>query len=168
MFFKFMVFLAIVCAIGFLPVNAVCENTAQKELPVFTNQDIEKYRNPSDTKKTATKTDRTSEKSEKSQKIKEEREQEYWCKKATQYNRKIEMLQDEVKEREKELSDLKDPLSQGTPGKKKSIERNIKSTQKKLDGARKRLKYAEKDLAEIEDEAHRKDIPPGWLRCQFE
>jgi hypothetical protein len=99
---------------------------------------------------------------------KERQQQEYWCKKATQYERKVEIAQDEVKETEKELSELKDASFQGNSRKKKSTEKNIRSTQKKLEGAKKRLKYAERDLSDLGDEAHRKDIPPGWLRCQFE
>ena len=38
----------------------------------------------------------------------------------------------------------------------------------KITKSKKQLRYAEKDLAEFEGEAHRKEVPPGWLRCQFE
>lgn len=153
---KFLLVLMMVSVIGLFPVNALGEdNTGQKEVPVFTNQDIEKYKKSSDSKPPVAKVDKTEEKRERSQEIKEEHEKEYWCKKATQYKRKIEKEQDEVSEIEKELS--------ADIGHKKKT-----ALEKKLKNSRKKLKYAEKDLAELEDEAHRGKIPPGWLRCQFE
>ena len=49
------------------------------------------------------------------------------------------------------------------------------STSKKVNTLQSRLKKAkdhksstERDLKDIENEAHRKGIPPGWLRCQFD
>lgn len=142
------------------PVWAMGQNeTAQKEPPVFTNQDIEKYKQPSDSKFHPVKTDRTAEKKAKAEKIKEEQEKESWCKKANSYKKKIDKIKDEITEAEKELSEEK--------GVDLSYKKK-KEVQKRLHNARKHLKYAEKDLSELEDEAHRNGIPPGWLRCQFE
>ncbi len=139
---------------------------------VFTNQDIEKYKKPSDSEPQSTKIDRTidktSERREKAEKIKEEREQEYWCKKATVYKRRIEKAQDKVEEAEKELSELQNAEPLTSIQKKRATEKKIKELQKKLERGRKQLKYAERDLSDLEEEAHRKRIPPGWLRCQFE
>ncbi|MDP2753171.1 MAG: hypothetical protein Q8P40_02140, partial [Nitrospirota bacterium] len=108
---------------------------------------------------TKTKMDKATEKSEKAQKIKEEQEKEYWCKKTIQYKNKIEKIKEEIAEAEKELSGENSMYL--SYKEKKAIQKKIKSEKKKL-------KYAENDLAEFEDEAHRKGIPPGWLRCQFE
>lgn len=167
---KLLVVLLIIYFSGLSAVTASGDDSpaTSEEAPYFSNKDIEKYKKPSDDKTPDVKIDKTERKGEAAREKKIQQEQEYWCKKATQYNRKVEVAQDEVKGTEKELSDLKDALSQGTLRKKKSVERNIKSNQKKLDGAKNRLKYAERDLGDLEDEAHRKDIPPGWLRCQFE
>jgi hypothetical protein len=144
-------------AIGVFPVAVMAEDK------VFTNQDIEKYKKPSDSEPQSTKIDRTidktSERREKAEKIKEEREREYWCKKATQYRRNIDKIKEEIAETEKALS--------GESG-EKLFHKKKKGLKKKLQRDNKRLKYARQDLAEIEDEAHRNKIPPGWLRCQFE
>ena len=145
---RFLTGVLIVFAIGFSPfVSKGEENNVQKEAAVFSNQDIEKYKKPSDNKTAYIKTDRAAERKEKTLEIKEEKEKEYWCKRANPYRKKIERIKEEAGELEK---------------------LNTKKAGKRLENARKRLKYAEKDLAELEDEAHRKGIPPGWLRCQFE
>lgn len=144
------------------------ESTVRKETPVFTNQDIEKYKKPSDSKPLRVKTDRTAGKKERAEKIKEGFEKEYWCKKATDYRRRIEKAQDDVREVEKEISELQNTGPPTTAKKKKSAEEKIKKLQKGLERARKQLRFAERVLSDFEDEAHRKEIPPGWLRCQFE
>lgn len=149
--------LLLVVSIGLFPGFAFGED--KKEAPLYTNQDIEKYKKPSDSKSAAVRTDKTSEKSGKSQKLKEEHEREYWCKTATSYKRKIEKVKDDIAEAEKELSG---ESSMHISYKKK------KTIQNKITKSKKQLRYAEKDLAEFEGEAHRKEVPPGWLRCQFE
>jgi uncharacterized protein (DUF3084 family) len=94
---------------------------------------------------------------------KEKEDKEYWCKKAAQHRKKIEKAQEEIKEAEKKLSETENIGLQDAKKKK-----NHKQAQKNLDRAKKQLKDSEKELRELEDEAHRKGIPPGWLRCQFE
>ena len=134
------------------------DSTVQKETPVFTNQDIEKYKKPSDSEPSPVKTDRTAENRGKLLKAKEQHEKEYWCKTATQHKKKIERAQEDIAEAERELSGEYGALSY----KKRS------ALQNRLKNAKRRLKYAEKDLAEIENEAYGKGVSPGWLRCQFE
>jgi len=151
-----------ICALPFLllfSISARGEDSAvQKETPVFTNQDIEKYKKLSDSESLPVKTDRTAENRGKLLKAKEQHEKEYWCKTATRHKKKIERAQEDIVEAEKELSGEYGALSY----KKRS------ALQNGLRNAKRRLKYAEKDLAEIEDEAYRKGVPPGWLRCQLE
>ncbi len=149
--------LPLVVSIGLFSGSAFGED--KKEAPLYTNQDIEKYKRPSDSKTGVVKTDKAERKKEKSQKSKEEHEKEYWCKTATSYKNKIEKIQDEIAEAEKELSG---ESSASISYKKK------KAIQNKITKSKKQLRYAEKDLAEFEGEAHRKEVPPGWLRCQFE
>ncbi|TAL22985.1 MAG: hypothetical protein EPN94_10195 [Nitrospirae bacterium] len=131
----------------------------KKGAPIYTNQDIEKYKKTSDANTPIAKADRTTDKKEKAQKIVEEREKEYWCKSATYHKRKIEKIKDDIAETEKEI-----PVENERPLSSK----NKKAVQKRLNALNKNLKYAEKDLNGLEAEAHRKSIPPGWLRCQFE
>ncbi len=162
MLYRVLFVLIIVLVIGLFPVIAAGADTAsQTEAPVFTNQDTEKYKTPADNNPSVIKTkmDKATEKSEKAQKIKEEQEKEYWCKKTIQCKNKIEKIKEEIAEAEKELSG--ENSMHLSYKEKKAIQKKIKSEKKKL-------KYAENDLAEFEDEAHRKGIPPGWLRCQFE
>lgn len=170
MLFRYMIVTTIIFAVGLFPSAVFAEDTTVKkeEIPVFTNQDIEKYKKPSDSKPPVTKIDKTVEKRERLQRIKEEQEGEYWCKKATDYKRRIERAQDEVEEVEKELSKLQNIEPLTSTKKKRATEKRIKELQKKLGRERKQLRYAERDLSDLEDEAHRKEIPPGWLRCQFE
>lgn len=153
-------------------VNLICcagaygaEGPSEEQPRIFTNQDIEKYKGPSVVKaKTDTRTvsrdDMERARNNKKQSIREDQEKEYWCKKASAYKKKIKIADDDVKEAEKEIAQ---ESSKGSHGGKKTAQ-----LQKKLEKARKKVEYAEADLGELEDEAHRKGVPPGWLRCQFE
>ena len=145
------------------PVNGD-ESSAQEQPQVFTNQDIEKYSSPSDAKTTETKEvfqeDRQESVKDKKRRIAEEHEMEYWCKKASVYKKKIKEADEDVKEAEKEI------FEEGSKSSRSS--KNTALRQKKLEKARKKVKDAEAVLGELEDEAHRKGVKPGWLRCQFE
>ena len=140
---------------------------AQKEDLTFSNQDLEKYKLPSDNKTQATKPRRAEEKREKTRKTEEQKEKEYWCKRAEYYVKKIEKAQDEVDKQEERLDELKAAASRELGKQRKLLDKEIKKTRKKLESARKQVTARERDKARIEEEAHRKGIPPGWLRCQF-
>jgi hypothetical protein len=103
------------------------ENTVQEEIPYFTNKDIRQYKQPSDGEIPVTDGDRKTEKDKRSQKIKEDREKEYWCKKAGPYRKKIDRTRDEIQATEKALSE-----SSLTPKKKKTLNRKLQSSRKKL------------------------------------
>lgn len=132
------------------------KDSSQQDVPYFSDKDVEQYKMPSDNKPPGTRVKDARTKEEKAAEKKEQREQEDWCKRATLLRKRIEKAQDAALEIEEELSAEK--LSR-----KKRI-----PLEKKLKRARKQVSYAEKDLTDLENEAHRKDIPPGWLRCQFE
>ena len=87
-------------------------------------------------------------------------EQEYWCKKATNARNKIENAGRDVIEREEDISREKT--------KSVRTSRKINTLQARLKKAKDHRSSAERDLKDIESEAHRKGIPPGWLRCQFD
>jgi hypothetical protein len=140
----------------FLPVMGA-ESAPSDGVPYFTNEDVKKYRQPSDNGNAVVKHERSGDRGETAKKGEGQKEQEYWCKKATSYRRKIEKNREEVLNREKVFTDLKEGS-----GKKK------KSAEEKLEKWRRQLKESERDLADLEDEAHRRAIPPGWLRCQFD
>ncbi|HEX8947756.1 MAG TPA: hypothetical protein VF790_02270 [Dissulfurispiraceae bacterium] len=140
---------------------------AQREDLTFSNQDLEKYKPASDNKAQAVKPPRTEEKKEKTQKTEEQKEKEYWCKRAEYYAKKIEKAQDEVDKQEERLDELKDAASRELGKQRKLLDKEIKKTRKKLESARKQVAARERDMARIKEEAHKKGVPPGWLRCQF-
>ena len=150
-------------------VNSICctavngdDKSEQGQPQLFTNQDIEKYKDPSEAKTTDAKTvlreDREESLKDKKKSIAEEHEMEYWCKRASAYKKKIKKADEDVKETEEKISE---ESGKGLhAGKKTSL------LQKRLEKARKKVQDAGEDLGELEDEAHRKGVPPGWLRCQ--
>lgn len=87
------------------------------------------------------------------------RDQEYYCKKGNAYRRKIDEAKFDVAQAKKKLDELK-------------ASTNIKASrvmraEENIARKEKDLFRVERDLSDLENEAHRKDIPPGWLRCQF-
>jgi chromosome segregation ATPase len=141
-----------------------CAGAFEDKPRVFTNQDIKKYKSSSDSITTDTKTvfqeDGEGSRESKNQRIMEEHEMEYWCKRASAYKKKIKEADGDVKEIEQEISEE----SSKSP---RSSKKKTKLRQNKLEKAKKRLTDAEADLGELEDEAHRKGVKPGWLRCQL-
>jgi len=138
------------------------------EPQVFSNKDLENYMLSTydKTPGTATNSGFTSEEDDmkrRAREIQEQDEQEYWCKKASTYTKQIDNSKNNVKDSENALSDLTNSLLSAG-----SIEKEIKKTEQTLKMDKKRLREKEEDLAGLEGEAHRKGIPPGWLRCQFE
>lgn len=98
--------------------------------------------------------------------IKERQEKKYWCERFAYHKKRIEDAQYEVDKETELLSDLRDEASMETGKDKKFTEKKINKTQDKLTNAQKLLKDREGDLARLKDEAHRKNIPSGWLQCQ--
>ncbi|MDH4231266.1 MAG: hypothetical protein OEW04_04460 [Nitrospirota bacterium] len=160
---RFFPFLAVVIACSFFCMPVVgAETPAQDQPQLFTNQDLGKYNVPSASRTTGAKTVYQEDGEEylkgKKKRVLEEHEQDYWCKKASAVKRKIEKACEDVKEAEKEIS----------VANSKNLHSGKKNAplQKRLEKAKKRVRDAEADLDDLEHEAHRKGVPPGWLRCQ--
>lgn len=132
--------------------------SAQETAPAFTNEDIEKYRNPSDNSRRETARDSSYEKKREYSLSRDRQEQESWCNKATAINRKIEKAERSVKEIEDDIEQAKNSQA--------ASRNNL--LRKKLKKAKERLSDEQRDLNDLENRAHRKGVPPGWLRCQFE
>ncbi len=148
------------CVFGFFPAVVSADSDAPgEEGPRFSNQDLEKYRSPADSS-VVPGTVRAEERN-RTAKRDEQKEKTYWCRKASEYQKKIDRAKDEVKDSEKLASDDRNgtTLREHKPG---------KADRKKYEQAKRQLREAERDLSYLEEEAHRKDVPPGWLRCQFE
>ncbi len=100
-----------------------------------------------------------------SPKNKDEKSQQYWCSKGTAYKNQIDKSKTKVDDAERNLSILD---SQGPDGKRsKDRKKSHSAAEKKLRNAKKELSRSEEELAQFEQKAHRQNIPPGWLRCQF-
>ena len=127
----------------------------------FSDEDLKSYRHPSDNRPYVPTIKEETNKDKKTR-IDEEREKEWWCEKGTNYTEKVEAAKRNYKEAEKKLDDAKSDTFWGKKGGSK-----IKSCENKLAKAKKQLEDAEKKLMDFEQKAHRKGIPPGWLRCQF-
>ncbi|MBI5076568.1 MAG: hypothetical protein HZB62_15560 [Nitrospirae bacterium] len=126
----------------------------------FTNDDIDKYRNPSDSRPREQRKAPPSAIKDDSRKARGKQEQEYWCKRAAVVKRKIDDAGRDVREREEDIS--------REQSKHVRTSRKMDTLQGRLKKAKDHLSSAERDLTDIENEAHRKGIPPGWLRCQFD
>jgi hypothetical protein len=153
--FFFVYVSALLCA----PTGA--DDRSSREQPrLFTNQDIGHHEIPPEenTPKNILPADRDEKKNQR-QRLIEEHEMGYWCKKASAYRERIDYADGAVKEIEEEISE---------EGRKSS--RSSKQTaqlQKKLEQAKKLFRGSEADLDELEQEAHRRGVNPGWLRCQL-
>ena len=129
----------------------------------FSNKDLELYENSADHTTRGAQSPEL--KGPEVQKTKAEdtraqKEKEHWCRKATPQRKKIQRLREEIGEKEQGLAE-ENP--RGFTQNKKA-----RSLNKELAKVRKRLKEAEENFGDLESEAHRKGVPPGWLRCQFE
>lgn len=135
--------------------------TAQEQPPVYSNRDIEEYKLPSDShpveiKKRETREERNMD----ARAAKDSLERERWCKRATAQKKKIEKTQYDVQTTEKALRREEERDFHGT---KKS-----KQLRNKLEQEKRKFAAAEEEMNDIENEAHRKGVPPGWLRCQVD
>ncbi|MFO0753938.1 MAG: hypothetical protein U0411_11535 [Thermodesulfovibrionales bacterium] len=147
---------------------AAGDTAVQGEGAVYTDRDLEKYKNPSDSEheKQGKKSVKTEGRKEDPAKAKERQEQEYWCKRAQFHQKKLEKAQREVEKAQAKRAALEEEAAGEIGATRKKVEKSIKETEKRLQNAQKDRAEREKDLGRIEEEARRKGIPPGWLRCQ--
>ncbi len=158
----FLIFIAAVIIPAFAVSVSYGEDPSEQPLS-FSNRDLKRYENSADHETRASES--TELKSSEVRKTKvadnrQQKEKEYWCKRAAPKRTKIQRLNAEIDEKEQELAE---------ENSKNLIQnKKAKTLNKALGKIRKRLKEAEENFSELESEAHRKGVPPGWLRCQFE
>jgi hypothetical protein len=143
-----------------LPAAVSGGQTADQGTPYFTNKDIEKYARPSDGQQPAAASEKPRKPDVHTRATSEGKEKEYWCKKASSAKKTLEKKKDRIAEIEREIAERE---ARGFSGGKAG-----KSLQKRLARAKRDHRYAEEGFREIAEEAHRKGVPAGWLRCQFE
>lgn len=147
--------LAVIWVAGICGAAAYAGDSARNDSNYFTNEDLEKYKGQHEN----TMAEQSEPpKQERAARNREDREKEYWCKKASPYARKIDGLKEDLRLAEQRVSD-----SQTKSARKKST-----ALHSKMENSRRKLKEAQRDLEELENEAYRKGVPQGWLRCQFE
>ncbi|MGE5894944.1 MAG: hypothetical protein ACM34I_12880 [bacterium] len=141
------------------------EEKSVQEPGVFSDEDLQEYSDRSDNESssvTGPQKRKGNRKTAVDQKKGGTADKQYWCKQGTLYRAKVVKAKNEVKDAEREFSEREYEYYRGTTSSKYA------TAKKNLEKARSRLEKAEQDLSDIENEAHRNWIPPGWLRCQFE
>ncbi|HUG52978.1 MAG TPA: hypothetical protein VMR21_05235 [Vicinamibacteria bacterium] len=96
-----------------------------------------------------------------------EQTEAYWSERATQARQAVVSGEGRVAELEQRISELRDdrnPVNVMDPNREQNRRAQIAEVQAELEAARVTLDAARRALAELEDEARRKSIPPGWLR----
>lgn len=146
----------------------------QDASPAYTNKDLEQYRPPATADEPAAREtvraveDQKTDRQQRSDAAVDRKEQEYWCRKARQIKKGLSIAKDEVDEHTARLNELTTARAHTTGKKMASLEKKQHKTSRDLKAAGKRLKERQETLAELEDDAHRNNVPAGWLRCQFE
>jgi len=137
-------------------------NAFAGEPGLYTDQDLEKYKAPGSTYVPEQEHQKTSDILHEINETKETLKKEWWCEKGSYYGERVDTAKKNYQEAEKKLDDAKSDAFW-----KKTGASRIKSHENKLARAKRQLEDAEKKLMDFEQKAHRKGIPPGWLRCQF-
>ncbi len=155
------IFWAVTIGTAFMLSGAYAADSSQKSL-TYSNKDLQPYvdSSPRELREPDSPHPKGPNKTKTATVSREQREKEYWCKKASGPRKKIQRLNDDISEKEQQLAETSRNGAIRN-GKTMALNKEIAKT-------RKRLKYAESDLRDLEDEAYRKGVPPGWLRCQFE
>lgn len=141
----------------------ICSGASGDDTRVYTNDDLEPYERQYEPEKQITPYGKHREKYRKTpSRRRHVDQQEYWCKRGTDAQEKVDLAKEKLAKAEEYSSEKR--FKQFQRGKSKSREA---TPDQKLEKARENLMLAERAYRKIDDEAHRKGIPPGWLRCQF-
>jgi len=126
---------------------------------VFTNTDLEKYKADVDGSiipKKAPSVPQAPQRERHISKGSDEKSKQYWCSRGSSRRANVDKARARVEDAKQKLPD-QDPGS--------FIKKNRTSAEKKVRSAKKELYRAEQSLADLEQQAHKQNIPPGWL-CQ--
>ncbi len=146
--------MVLVCASLALPAAL----QAEEQPPVYSEQDLSKYRNTPDADRPSTRVDTREERKRDARVAKDASERERWCRRASQQRKKIDKAKIDVETAQRAIAKEEEKTLHNS---KKDAE-----LRSRLETAKRKLSAEERELADIESEAHRKGIPPGWLRCQ--
>jgi hypothetical protein len=123
----------------------------------YSNEDLEKYETPGNTAGKPAPNVSDKEKSRDG----ETQERENWCSQGTALNRTIS-------EAKKEIDVILDKFPEKKGEDIDTMELSDGVLQERLNMNRRKLREAESALRDLEEQAYRKGVPPGWVRCNFE
>jgi len=95
------------------------------------------------------------------------RNEAYWKGRATQLRETAEEADNKVKELEARIAALRNDMSPTNvqdPNRLQSRDRELREAMDSLDATRSAAETARKALADLEEEARRAGVPPGWVR----
>jgi DNA repair exonuclease SbcCD ATPase subunit len=91
----------------------------------------------------------------------------YWRNRATQVREAAQEADNKVKELEARIAALRNDMSPTNvmdPNRLQSRDRELRAAMDSLDATRSAAETARKALADLEEEARRAGVPPGWVR----
>jgi hypothetical protein len=91
----------------------------------------------------------------------------FWRSKAEEHRGAIRQGEARIKELEEKIADLRmdrNPTNLLDPNREQTRQAEIAKAQAELESTRSSLAASRKALEDLEEEARRKNIPPGWLR----
>ncbi len=155
--------LFLILSIPFIPDYA---HTDGNGLRVYTNEDLKKERPAQKQGRIDDQPDLKASRAIKKrdpQKSSADSGKDKWCKNGTHLRNRVDGAKDSLKTAEKKQADAAARAEQRKKGRQKATAVSDAPVRK----AKGNLARAEKQLSDLEQDAHRKGIPPGWLRCQF-
>ena len=132
---------------------------------VFTNDDLKKQNSPENRASAGKQPHAASSavNKRKLQKNAEDGAKEKWCRAGTRYRNRIDAAKASLENAAKKHAEAEAKAEQRKKGRQKAAAVSDTGVIK----AKNNLARAEKQLSDLEQDAHRRGIPPGWLRCQF-
>jgi hypothetical protein len=161
---------SVILRITFSILTMVClsaSSFADNNPPVLSNDDLIKYKKTSDNAPSSQPMSLPQEPYVRKDDRADQAAYESWCDAGSKYRTRVERTKKEVEKAEEKLKIEKHEyeifkVNKGKLGKPSGY----LSAERNLENAKMRLVNAEADLSELESQAHRKGIKPGWLRCQ--
>jgi hypothetical protein len=156
---RYLLIVLILASLAFNYQDCAAEDTPR----VYTNDDLNR-KSPADVRDSDRRRPMTETKTNKSHKSASSYDavnKEKWCKKATGLQNRVDSARKDLEAAKKKKQDAE------TVNSRKKRAKYAADAGKKVAHAQKTLDYSEKKLSDLEQEAHRKGVPPGWLKCQF-
>jgi len=137
---------------------------AAEQSPSYTDRDLNQYRNPADDRSTTTPA--PSRRLAKKAADSDSKEKESWCLAGTRHAKKIDVAKERLQSADALVAKRQEEADR-KPSDAKARKR-LADAHKKQVKEQKKLAQEEAALSTLENRAHRKGIPPGWLKCNFD